>query len=183
MTELVIDENTRIQILDEVEHLARARKHQYAAFIRSEEVLCVWADHVEAVIPAAEALEESLIHFIWRGEDENKKTNQAMVIDEKNKEDVEILPVDEDLEDIEMRSLKRQWRERPLMLWAPISDGLAIMICMALIALGGRTIIREFMLDGKYLRFLLLLAAPALFWIASFACMCTVGSIVSNPEG
>jgi len=73
MTELIIDANTRIQILDKVEQLARARKHQYAAFIRSEEVLCVWSDHVEAVIPAAESLEESLIQFIWRGEEENKK--------------------------------------------------------------------------------------------------------------
>ena len=182
MTELIIDENTRIQILDEVEHLARARKHQYAAFIRSEEVLCVWADHVEAVIPAAEALEESLIHFIWRGEDENKKTNQAMVIDEKGNEDGEKLAVDEDLEDIEMRSLKRHWRERPVMLWAPISDGLAIMMCMALLSLGGRTLIKEFLLDGKYLRFLLLLVTPLLFWIASFACMCTVASIVSGPK-
>ena len=59
MTELVIDADTRIQIVDEIPHLARARKHQYAAFVRSEGVLVVWADMVETSIPAAEMLEDA----------------------------------------------------------------------------------------------------------------------------
>ncbi len=177
MSELIIDANTRIQILDEIEHLARARKHQYAAFIRSEAVLCVWADHVEAVIPAAEALEESLIQFIWRGEEENKKINQAMRVDEAEKEESLI---DEDVEDVVMRRLKRHWRERPVMLWAPLADGLSIMLCIGLISLGVRTLIKEFMLDGKYLRFTLMIILPPLFWVASFACMCAIGSLVSK---
>jgi len=190
MTELIIDANTRIQILDKVEHLARGRKHQYAAFIRSEEVLCVWSDHVEAVIPAAESLEESLIQFIWRGEEENKKMNQAMMIDEENEKAEKASSFDEDTEDAAMRRLKRHWRERPVVLWAPVSDGLAIMLCMGIISLGGSEsslgtkltagkLVQEYLLDGKYLRFLLLLIVPPLFFIASFACLCLVGSIVS----
>nr|XP_031861885.1 uncharacterized protein CI109_002714 [Kwoniella shandongensis]KAA5528957.1 hypothetical protein CI109_002714 [Kwoniella shandongensis] len=206
MTELVIDENTRIQILDSVELLARARKHQYAAFVRSEQALAVWADDVENVIPAAEALEESLIQFVWRGEAVNVKYNQVMLVDAANRAeqeqverrasemekmdvDGEVLPTldekgsvktrDEDLdpEDIEMRKVRAYWRERPVMLIAPITDGLSIMLCMLLISMGLRTIIKEYLLDGGALRFVLLIFCPALFCIASFACMCVMGSI------
>jgi hypothetical protein len=144
MTELIIDSNTRIQIIDDIEHLARARKHQYAAFVRSEEVLVVWADHVEMVIPAAEALEEALIDFVWRGEEANKKNNQAMVAqEEEEKEQVDengevIKEEDMDPEDVTMRKMKRHWRERPVMLWAPLSDGCAIILVIALIGFGLR---------------------------------------------
>ena len=111
MSELVIDENTRIQILDQVSHLARARKHQYAAFVREEQVLCVWADHVEAVIPAAEALEEALIQFIWRGDEENKKINQDLVLENEKAEPMEESTVIQvgDAEDVVMRKLRQHW--------------------------------------------------------------------------
>jgi len=72
-----------------------------------------------------------------------------------------------------MRRLKRHWRERPVVLWAPVSDGLAIMLCMGIISLGGSEsslgtkltaglLVQEYLLDGKYLRFLLLLIVPTL---------------------
>lgn len=146
MNELIIDSNTRIQIVDDIEHLARARKHQYAAFVRSEEVLVVWADHVEMVIPAAEALEEALINFIWRGEEANKKINQSMLIEEEEEKEkakvwlqedgTELKEEDLDPEDVALRKMKRHWRERPVMLWAPLSDGLAIMLVIVLIGFG-----------------------------------------------
>ncbi|WWC87221.1 uncharacterized protein L201_002109 [Kwoniella dendrophila CBS 6074] len=210
MTELVIDENTRIQILDSIELLARARKHQYAAFVRSEQVLCVWADAVENVIPAAEALEESLIEFIWQGPEVNMKFNLVMVQDAKEREqdhererrdsenanekygiDGVVLPelnADDkegsiktkeenlDPEDIAKKEMQRYWRERPVMLIAPISDGFAIMTCMAIISLGLRVLIKEYLLDGSPMRFVLFIFAPGLFCIASFACMCLIGS-------
>ncbi|OCF59087.1 hypothetical protein L486_03586 [Kwoniella mangroviensis CBS 10435] len=210
MTELVIDENTRIQILDTIELLARARKHQYAAFVRSEQVLVVWADAVENVIPAAEALEESLIQFVWQGPEVNVKFNLVMLQDAKDREEMKeqerrdsqnsnekygingvVLPEltaddkgsiktkeeDMDPEDIAKRAMQRYWRERPVMLIAPFSDGVAIMLCLALISLGLRILIKEYILDGQPMRFVLMIFSPALCCIASFAAMCVVGSI------
>jgi hypothetical protein len=145
MTELIIDSNTRIQIIDDIEHLARARKHQYAAFVRSEEVLVVWADHVEMVIPAAEALEEALIEFVWRGEEANKKNNQAMIVQEE-----ELKEEDMDPEDVTMRKMKRHWRERPVMLWAPLSDGFAIVLVIVLIGLGLRKSVIWMTANSRY---------------------------------
>lgn len=181
MSELVIDENTRIQILDTIPQLARARKHQYAAFVRDEQVLCVWADHVEDVVPSAEALEASLIQFVWRGEEENKKINQEMLLDEQLEKEEWInqsTVIEEgDPEDVVARKLQQHWKERPVMLWAPISDGFAIITCMVIIALGLRTLVKEFALDGKPTRFVLMIFCVPLFCIASYACLCLVGSL------
>ncbi|WWC59194.1 uncharacterized protein I303_101743 [Kwoniella dejecticola CBS 10117] len=209
MNELVIDENTRIQILDSIELLARARKHQYAAFVRSEQVLVVWADAVENVIPAAEALEESLIQFIWQGPEVNVKFNLVMLHDAKNREDEKeqerrdsqnsnekygidgvVLPEltaddkgsvktkEEDLdpEDIAKREMRRKWRERPVMMIAPVSDGLAIMLLITIISLGIRTLLKEYLLDGKPMRFVLLIFAPGLMCVATFAAMVVINS-------
>ena len=148
MNELTIDANTRIQILDCIEHLGRARKHQYAAFVRDEGVLCVWADHVENVVPAAEALELALLQFVWNGEDESKKLNreiaeaeEAATLEAKSIAEGQVSIKDEDMdpEDLELRERKKQWRERPVRLIAPIIDGLVVMVCMALISLGFRS--------------------------------------------
>lgn len=181
MSELVIDENTRIQILDEIPHLARARKHQYAAFVREEQVLCVWADHVEAVIPAAEALEEALIQFVWRGEEENKKINQDMLLDEQQEKEewVNESTVIEvgDPEDVVARKMKQHWTDRPVMLWAPISDGFAIVTCIGIISLGLRTLVQEYALDGMAIRFVLAIFIIPLMCIASYACLCLIGSL------
>ena len=142
MTELVIDADTRIQIVDNIPSLGRARKHQYAAFVRSEEVLCVWADHVESVMPAAEALEEALIRFIWRDEHEVRKLNQQMDLDSDiQKEagaDDNVSIKEGDPEDVITRAMQKHWKERPVMLLAPCSDGVAIILCMIIIGLGVR---------------------------------------------
>lgn len=191
----------------------------------------MWADDVEMIIPAAEQLEESLIRFIWRGEEENAKFNQAMVINAERrtrqaarlKRERRVHPVptqqalggneankvsstektglttDYDVEDVEMRALKTYWHERPVMLIAPISDALSVILVMTLIALGLSeldhsvedeihwvlcgflgTLIKEYALDGEVTRFTLLVFAPALFCIASYACMCVVGSVLST---
>lgn len=145
MSELLIDANTRIQVLDKMHHIGRARKYQYAAFVRDEGVLVVWADLVENIIPAAEALEDALMQFIWRGEEENLRINEKALIDAALEEEAqqkeeqdgqENKEEDLDPEDVEMRKIKKGWRERPTMLFAPLSDGFSIMLCMTVIALG-----------------------------------------------
>ncbi|KIJ39927.1 hypothetical protein M422DRAFT_174596 [Sphaerobolus stellatus SS14] len=66
-----IDEDTRIQVLENVEDLANAEKDQRAAFIRSERVLVVWEDRVEDIIPAVNDLEQRLVRLVWRERNAN----------------------------------------------------------------------------------------------------------------
>lgn len=48
--------------------MASARKNQYAAFVRDEGVLVVWADTVQQIVPTAKAIEASLVAFLWQDE-------------------------------------------------------------------------------------------------------------------
>jgi hypothetical protein len=58
-------DDSRIQILEQLEDLPRARKHQYAAFVREECSLLVWADSASKVIDDALAVEKKIIELIW----------------------------------------------------------------------------------------------------------------------
>ncbi|KAJ9105391.1 hypothetical protein QFC21_001761 [Naganishia friedmannii] len=192
MAEFTIDADTRIQILDELSHLARARKHQYAAFIRDEGVLCVWADTVDNIIAATESLEQSLIDFIWHQEHATQKQGFAAHLDahaqqekealersfqqgnkemdtsektsEKTEEDTAV-----DAEDLARLQAKQRWKERPVMLYDAVSAGLTVIIIFALLSLG--TLIKEYVLDGKATRFVLMAVTPLLACVAA----CLVG--------
>jgi hypothetical protein len=60
--------------LDTIESIANARKNQYAAFIREEGVLVVWADTVQSLIPTAKKIEASLVAFLWADETDEFST-------------------------------------------------------------------------------------------------------------
>lgn len=157
MAEFTIDANTRIQILDKLPHLARARKHQYAAFVRDEGVLCVWADTVETIITATETIERSLIDYVWHQENVSKKHGFAAHLEahaqqEKDallhattkgeqalEEGVEAKPdLDLDAEDYSNIHAKQQWKDRPVMFYDACSTGITAIIVLALLALGWR---------------------------------------------
>jgi hypothetical protein len=65
MYDVPLRDNSRIQILEKLEDLPRARKHQYAAFIRDECSLLVWADSASHVIDDALDIEKKIIELIW----------------------------------------------------------------------------------------------------------------------
>ncbi|KAJ9112327.1 hypothetical protein QFC19_000747 [Naganishia cerealis] len=196
MAEFTINADTRIQILDELSHLARARKHQYAAFVRDEGVLCVWADAVENVVAATESLEQALIDYIWHQEQQTRKQgfaahldvhaqqekealNRAIQQGEKEADASEKTEVDStmDAEDLATLQAKQRWKERPVMLYDAVTAGLTVIIILALLSLGWRTLIKEYLLDGKATRFVLIVTAPLLACVAAFAVQCLVGSI------
>lgn len=167
----MLDVNTRIQILEELSHLAGARKHQFAAFCRKEQCLVVWADEVETLIPSAEALEQRMLAFVWSGRHNELAELEA---DEKGPGDQEEGWVDEDADkERELGDLADaeekvgadgdEWEmrdKRPTMLYAPLVSGLAIILCFAFIGSGMRNLIKEAMLDKSYIRFALLATSP-----------------------
>lgn len=77
VSDIAIDPNTRIQVIDEINHLAGARKHQFAAFVRSEACLVVWSDEVDTVIESAEALELRMIQYVWASTKHNDDVARA----------------------------------------------------------------------------------------------------------
>ncbi|KAJ4464941.1 glycosyl transferase family group 2-domain-containing protein [Lentinula aciculospora] len=75
--EILIDSNTRIQILPDISGLGDAEREQCAAFIRSDHTLVVWAFSVDQVIPLWTELEEKLIKYIWRTRSTPKRDSNA----------------------------------------------------------------------------------------------------------
>lgn len=67
----------RIQILPTIDDLARARKHQFAAFVASEALLVVWDDDALHLVQRAKAIESELMELVWQsgeiGEEEREK--------------------------------------------------------------------------------------------------------------
>ena len=152
--EITLDVNTRIQILDELSHLAGARKHQFAAFCRQEACLVVWADEVETLIPSAEALEQRMISYVWSGRyQELAALEEEEKVDEEEEEgwvdqdinlekrlDRDAAP-DLDKEEAAMGAEELEWERRdlrPVMLYAPLISGLAMILTFLFIGSGLR---------------------------------------------
>ncbi|KAJ7025944.1 glycosyl transferase family group 2-domain-containing protein [Mycena alexandri] len=63
---IYIDSDTRIQILDTMNHLPGAEKEQCGAFLRDERVLIVWSDDIDNIVPLCSDFEEKLMKLVWR---------------------------------------------------------------------------------------------------------------------
>lgn len=150
--EIIPDVNTRIQILDDLTQLAGARKHQFAAFIRSESCLVVWADEVETIIPTAEALERRMIAYVWTGRHRelrlvDERFDMVRAIEEQeeegwiNRETEREKFLGGQLEEMRVGAKEDEWEmrdRRPMMLYAPLISGLAIILTFAFIGSGIR---------------------------------------------
>lgn len=167
--EIMLDVNTRIQILDELSHLAGARKHQFAAFCRKEQCLVVWADEVETLIPSIEALEQRMLAFVWSG-----RHNELAEMEAEEKADAEEVGwADQDMDkerELDLADAEEKigaedgsWEmreRRPVMLYAPLVSGFAIILCFVFIGSGLRNLVKEALLDKGYARFALMATAP-----------------------
>lgn len=121
--------------------LARARKHQYAAFIRDEGVLCIWSDNVKAILQEAENLEELLLDYIWSQSHRRDKLGRVVsragprqgdVVEEKATE----AATEEEVEDPEVAHIKRDRRARPVMMYESVLIGCSIILVLGVCGLG-----------------------------------------------
>lgn len=106
----------------------------------------VWADEVETLIPSAEALEQRMMAFVW-----STRHDELAVLEAEEKaeegwvdEDAEMerkLRDEEDMQNAESGALPGSWEmrdKRPVMLYAPLISGLAIMLTFLFIGSGMR---------------------------------------------
>ena len=138
----------RVQILPTVDDLPRARKHQFAAFIASEQLLVVWDDEAMNLIPRAKAIENELMELVWKtGEPEdeeeaNEKKGPAVVETEINEETGEYVS------------------KRPTNIQNSILVGITLTLVVSMLGAGFRQIAIEITVDRSYLRLCFLLLVP-----------------------
>ncbi|KAK9477004.1 glycosyl transferase family group 2-domain-containing protein [Lipomyces japonicus] len=170
-----LSENTRIQVLEELEDLPRARKYQYSAFIRSEACLLVWADDVRQLLSLATLLETRMMDIVWSSNDLSRELNGPTVsynhsiINEETAENSA-----ENLKDVEANKPKR----RPIMLLQAVAVGIAILILFLFIGLLFRIVAKEIKADGNYIRLLIILYIPPFVLFCAFFTIVVAGTII-----
>lgn len=189
LAELCLDANTRIQVIESVSHLGTARKNQYAAFVRDEAVLVVWADAVDELIPAAAKLEKSLISFIWSSDKSGKA--RPPLFSDNNVVTAEINELAQmELEDPEKAVWMKMRKDRPVVLITPTVVGLAFGVTMVLAGLAIResllcteltpgSLLQRYLYDGDWTRWFLVFTLPVACLLASFPCIVLITAMVS----
>jgi hypothetical protein len=171
-----------------MDRLALARRSQYAALIRDEGVLVVWADSVDSLIPTTDALEHSLIQLVRSGRGHARSPPSSNSVSASQLETP--LPVPEPSADPEKALAVSGYAPRQLAMVSPITSGIAVMVLMILIGLGvsecssraklilGDLLVR-FVYDKDASRFALVFTFIPAMMLAAFPAQVLVGNLVS----
>ncbi|KAK9374250.1 glycosyl transferase family group 2-domain-containing protein [Lipomyces chichibuensis] len=161
--DIELSQNTRIQVLDTLDELPRARKYQYAAFIRSDQCLVIWAENIRDTIAFGTVIESKMVDAIWET-DTSPKSNNRHFMDREREDDLE--SGDKLLEEA-----------RPVKVMQALSVGVAILIMMTFYGFLFRTIAMEIKADGNYLRLLVILYLPPFTLFCAFFCVVVSGIV------
>ncbi|KAK9387371.1 hypothetical protein V1515DRAFT_644547 [Lipomyces mesembrius] len=159
--ELSLD--TRIQVLNTLDDLPRARKYQYAAFIRSDQCLVIWAESIRDIVSFGAVIESKMVDTMWETDISPKRGNRQFM--HRGRED--------DLESGE--ELLEQ--NRPVKVMQELSVAVAIVIMMTFYGFLFRTIVMEIKADGNYLRILAILYLPPSTLFCAFFCVVVSGIV------
>ncbi|GAA5940458.1 hypothetical protein JCM3775_005096 [Rhodotorula graminis] len=165
---VTLNEDVAIQVLDTLEDLSGAKRHQYAAYIRSNSALVLWTDDVSSLVPHAQKLSDLMLEYIWRAQD----------LDEEEQEDEVVKPVeDAAVADLE-GAAPAEYKRRSVGLLSPLHVGLALGINIFVNLLTLKTLIVEYLTDGYYPRLFIAIAIPFQFCVSQFFCVVVVAIIL-----
>ncbi|OWO98766.1 hypothetical protein B2J93_4637 [Marssonina coronariae] len=156
-----------IQILAGWQDLARALKHQCAAFVRSQECLVIWDDEPDHLIRRVAELESQILTTVWTGAEPD-------ALDEKKGDaTVTVAPTSaaERGPDLEAQPPET----RPIVLWSPAMVAGTLVLIMSALGLGLRALAMETAVDGSYIRWALCATLPLLFFMGLFMMQTVVG--------
>jgi hypothetical protein len=154
-TGIPIRDNQRIQVVDDFIGLRRARKHQYAAFVREEGLLVVWDDDPSHLVSRIESIEADLLKVVWRLQEEDEIPNEKMgLLTSTTALDEETQPVSQ---------------ARPIRYYMPVMC--ACTMCLLVVLFGSRmqSIFQSITVLGQYssLAFVALTPIMAFFTLVS----------------
>lgn len=148
----------------------------------------MWADTVDAVVPAARALEEALIAFLWAKETPNPSMISLPTVSRSASSRDLVAPqspplasisekAEDPIEDPEKAMAIAHRKARPAALIAAIVAGLSAALDLCLMGLGVRALVVQLFYDGKYIHVVLAVTLPFLFLMAAFPCSVVVSGI------
>ncbi|KAI5867381.1 glycosyl transferase family group 2-domain-containing protein [Durotheca rogersii] len=154
----------RIQIVPTVSDLARARKHQFAAFVASEALLVVWDDDALHLVQRAKAIESELMELVWRtdemAEEEEKSPRYKAVEAEIDEESGQIKP-----------------EKRPVHLQNTYLVSMVLVVVTVSLGAAWRQLAIEVSVDGSYTRLALIALFPVQIFFTLFFAQVIIGCL------
>jgi hypothetical protein len=154
----------RIQIIPTFEDLYHARKHQYAAFIASENLLLVWDDEPTHLLQRARSIQAELLKFVWKAA--NDLENEAS---EKSPENLQAYEIDEETGEVAMK-------ERPILLYNAFLVSCSLCLLAVLLGLGYVHIAEEVVQLHEWISLTFLLMTPVNAFLSLFFSSVIVGA-------
>ncbi|KAI5478077.1 hypothetical protein MNV49_005442 [Pseudohyphozyma bogoriensis] len=206
-TELTVSEGKSVQVVDTMAEVASARPAQGACFVRLEETLVLWADRVDVFEGQVEAMEKTLVKFVWDHVNQEDSDSLEFVTSltgsadasELEKQDSSKLPrrtlfqkltgskpapkeigapiSEKDAEKEQTSADVREVAPRSVNYYAPCYNGAAFAVNLLIIGLFVEKLVVESVQDGTYLRMALLAAVPFFFAVTSFMTEFMIGVI------
>lgn len=163
-TDIPLQEGMRMQVIETMEELHKARKHQCGAFIAEHGLLVVWDDDAQNLVKRAAEIEEQVRQIIWRLEDDNTSGfRDVMYTKEKALSDNEAqAPGPED---------------RPTHLINTVLVAQCLVIVIVLLGLAARSLAVEIAVDHGYYRLAFLALIPVQVFFTLFFAQVVVGCI------
>lgn len=136
----------RVQVVDDIEALAHARTHQFAACIASESLLVVWDDDALNLLQRAKTIEWELMQLLWTSEVKSpgtsKRTSKA-----PSKRDMTIME-----KEVEVDLEEELPEERPTIFINTILVSISLCAIITTLGLGFRQIVIEIMVEKGYVK-------------------------------
>ncbi|KAI8812443.1 glycosyl transferase family group 2-domain-containing protein [Cladochytrium replicatum] len=162
---LTLKSGSQLQILDTLDHLPRARKHQWSALIRDERALVVWGEHIEGIVESALEIDKQVFNFVWEGVKGEMVGGDDQ--DLKNKSDA-----------ILEEGMKDQVTRRPYQFTTIFVTTIAMAVLIIVFSFGFRSLVVGFMIDGNPVRFAVLAVLPIQLLFAMFVPCAGVSSLM-----
>ncbi|KAI0707461.1 glycosyl transferase family group 2-domain-containing protein [Cerioporus squamosus] len=205
---IYVDNDTRIQIVENMAFLPRADKEQCAAFVRDERVMVVWTYDLDSIIPTCRDFEEKLIKLVWNRRSAfvslpSTAAPSTTASDVNLTEKAHAASTDKEAIVLAPKEIKAPnkprgcnifgyWRAdatdlektaegpsaRPVRMFAPVYCGLGAALSLFFIGSGASVLLEESILDGQWSRFALLVTAPFLFCVSLFFSLMIVTNVV-----
>lgn len=168
-TSVPLRNGLRIQIIQSMENLAKARKNQGMALVSSVGLLVLWDDDSAGIVRRAREIESELVQIVWQsGLADGEKSDEPM--DEKKTARVEVKEMDEETGQPVPES-------RPINLQNTILVCFTLFIVVAFLGAGWRKLVIEVAVDHNYTRLALVLLTPVQVFFTLFFAQVCVGCI------
>lgn len=155
-TDVPLGNGLRIQVLPSVDDLPKARKNHCAAFLAAESLLIVWDDDPTKVVERATAIEDELMHLVWR-------VGEAADVDYSV--DLEKGPAVVEVE-IDAETGEARPGQRPTHVINSVQVALTIVLIMTMLGFGYRQIAFQVLVDKGYWRMAFLIMTPVLIFFS-----------------